>query len=209
MRTRWDRIQEKRTGDRQQATGNRQFRRQQLRFRKLAGRLSPVACRLLSLLLEVGLCVALAGCGLHPLGKAKDVAETNVHAPPSSGGIAAPSDGGTAIAPPTPPAAAPEPRPAKVKIVVRAVPKAQVSWGKLKLGPTPVTLMRPRDSGPVDLVVRADGYLPVHTRAYTFRNDALTVRLTKIDQKQSLLGAKREPPPEPPAAPSPDGGTAP
>ena len=125
-----------------------------------------------------------------------------------------------------PPANAPEgapvavkPRPPKVKIIVRSIPpKAIVFWGKKKLGETPVTLERPRDSGPVDLVVRNDGFFPLHTRAYTFRNDTVYVKLTKIEERMSLFGAKHDAvtqlpapppgsdpsalPPPPPAPPS-------
>jgi hypothetical protein len=128
--------------------------------------------------------------------------------------------GGT-VAPPGTVAAVPKPRPVKIKIVVRSnPPKANVFWGKKPLGPTPVTLERPRDSGPVDLIVRADGYFPLHTRAYTFRNDGVWVKLTKLEDRMNLFGAKHDanetpaptppdgeqptvPPPATPAAPAP------
>ena len=108
-----------------------------------------------------------------------------------------------------PPPVAPKPRPAKIKITVRSnPPKAYVRWGKKVLGQTPVILERPRESGPVDLVVFAEGFFPVHTRAYTFRNDAFTVKLTKLEDRMTLFGAKKEleaPPAEaPPPALSPD-----
>ena len=80
--------------------------------------------------------------------------------------------------------------------------------GRKKLGDTPVTLERPRDSGPVDLVVRAEGYFPVHTRAYTFHNDVLYVKLTKLEDRLTLFGAKRDLN-EPPPGGVPDGGTPP
>src|SRR5438093_1401052 len=104
----------------------------------------------------------------------------NPPSPPGPGTrAAAPS-----VAPTQPPGAAlpeqpqlttpPAPRPAKIRIVVRSTPvKATVRWGKKTLGLTPVTLERPRDSGPVDLVLRAPGFFPVHTRAYTFKSDAV------------------------------------
>lgn len=114
--------------------------------------------------------------------------------------LVSPSDGGVAqVRPPAPP------RPAKIRLTIRSVPnKALVAWGKQKLGPTPVQLERPRDSGPVDIVVRSDGYLPLHTRLYTFRNENMTVRLTKNADRMSILGAKKEIPPE-----NPDGGAPP
>ena len=84
---------------------------------------------------------------------------------------------------------------------------AFVFWGKKKLGDTPVTLERPRDSGPVDLVVRSEGWIPVHTRAYTFRNDVLYVKMTKLEDKKTIYGAKQDV--EPPPGSTPDGGTLP
>ncbi|HZS38799.1 MAG TPA: PEGA domain-containing protein [Polyangia bacterium] len=107
--------------------------------------------------------------------------------PPASGNLPQPG-----ALPPPPPAPPPKP-PGKIKIIVRSIPtKANVRWGKKVLGQTPFTLERPRDSGPVDLIVVSDGYFPVHTRAYTFRNDAFTVKLTKLDDRMTLFGAKKE-----------------
>ena len=79
-------------------------------------------------------------------------------------------------------------------------------WGRKKLGDTPVTLERPRDSGPVDLVVRGDGFFPVHTRAYTFHNDVLYVKMTKLEDRMTLFGAKRDLNETPPPGAVPDGG---
>ncbi|HEX6838189.1 MAG TPA: hypothetical protein VF334_16545 [Polyangia bacterium] len=106
-----------------------------------------------------------------------------------------------------------KPLPPKIKIIVRArgaekTDKVFVFWGKKKLGETPVTLERPRDSGPVDLVVRSEGFFPVHTRAYTFRNDVVYVKLTKLDDRMTLFGAKRDAN-EPPPGSTPDGGAPP
>jgi hypothetical protein len=66
----------------------------------------------------------------------------------------------------------------------------------------PLTVERPRDSGPLDVMVRADGYVPVQTRAYTFADGKVAVKLTPIDQKNTLLGYREE-------VPSADGGVAP
>jgi len=156
----------------------------------------------------VGLMASLAGCPPRGGAPAEPIGGGGrPMAARGDGGLVTVGDGGVTMTGPTPtaPVVPPKPRPAKVKIQVRAVPRAQVSWGKEDLGWTPVTLERPRDSGPVDLVVRADGYLPVHTRAYTFRNDSLSVRLTKLADKMSILGARKELPPETP----PDGGATP
>jgi hypothetical protein len=145
--------------------------------------------------------VALAAC-------------TSTAPPPKSAGEVAPKPAAppsaptpTGAQPPAPspaPLAAPRPRPKKVKIIVRSIPpKAFVFWGKKNLGPTPVTLERPTDSGPVDLVVRAEGYFPLHTRAYTVKNDPILVRLTRLADRMSIFGAKKELPPEPSPSPAP------
>lgn len=135
---------------------------------------------------------------------------------PSEAAQAAQAASGVQVAPSTPASgAAAKPLPPNVKIFVRVTPspakggpdKAQVFWGKKKLGDTPVTLERPRDSGPVDLVVRADGFFPVHTRAYTVKNDVLYVKMTKLEERMKLFGAKQEAEAVPGG--SPDGGVPP
>jgi hypothetical protein len=116
------------------------------------------------------------------------------------------------------PAAAPKPPSANVRIVFTVLPsstkKATVTWGKKRLGiiapHAPLIVQRPRDSGPLDVVVRADGCVPVQTRAYTFEDSKVAVKLTPNDQKNTLLGFREElPAPDggvAPAAPNPDGG---
>lgn len=85
-----------------------------------------------------------------------------------------------------------------VSIVVTVVParRATVTWGKKLMGVVApkgaLVINRPRDSGPLDLIVRADGCMPVHTRAYTFSDSQLAVRVTSPDQKSTLLGYKQE-----------------
>src|SRR5262245_18165253 len=106
--------------------------------------------------------------------------------------------GGTVVAvSPAPAVAAPaavapvQAKPAKVRVTIRSLPpKALVTWGKKKLGPTPVILERPRGSGPMDLIVKLVGYFPVHTRAYTFKNDVLYVKLTKLQDRMTIFGAR-------------------
>jgi hypothetical protein len=67
-----------------------------------------------------------------------------------------------------------------------------VTWGKKSLGKIlpgkPLVVVRPRDSGPLDVMVRAPGYLPVQTRAHTFSDTRVTVKLTRPDKKNELLG---------------------
>jgi hypothetical protein len=101
----------------------------------------------------------------------------------------------------------------KVTITLQTVPprKAVVKWGSKTLGvipvPRPLVVVRPRDSGPLDLVIRAAGFLPVHTRAYTFSDSRVAIKLTPVEEKNTLFGFRTEVPPE--GAASPDGGTPP
>jgi hypothetical protein len=90
------------------------------------------------------------------------------------------------------------PRSEKVKLKLWASPvTAEVIWGAKRLGSAgkePLEIERPRASGPLDLVVQAPGYLPYHTRLYTDRDDAVTVRLVTPAAAPSLLGWKRSAP---------------
>jgi hypothetical protein len=92
-----------------------------------------------------------------------------------------------------------------VRITIQTVPprKAQVKWGRRNIGPIPapraLVVERPRDSGPLDLVIRASGFLPVHTRAYTFTDSRVAVKLTPPSEKNKLFGYREEPAPNPDA----------
>jgi hypothetical protein len=89
-----------------------------------------------------------------------------------------------------------------VKITLQTIPpvKAEVWWGKKRLGIIngarrppikPLIIERPRDSGPIDILVKADTFLPVNTRAYTFNDNKVNVKLTLITEKHTLLGFKQ------------------
>ena len=108
-----------------------------------------------------------------------------------------------AVAPPGAPATAPPPaaktQSPNVRIVFTVLPlkkKEMVFWGKKKLGAigahAPLIVQRPRDSGPLDVVVRADGCVPVQTRAYTFEDSKIAVKVTPNDEKNTLLGYREE-----------------
>ena len=114
----------------------------------------------------------------------------------------------------TPPAAA-KPASKNVRIVFTVLPsakKATVFWGKKKLGAiaphAPLIVQRPRDSGPLDVIVRADGCVPVQTRAYTFEDSKVAVKVTPNEEKNTLLGYREEIPAGDGGvpAPNPDGG---
>lgn len=103
---------------------------------------------------------------------------------------------GTPAAPPgaAPPAAAPAvaPTTARIMFITSPAVNATVTWGKTRLGvigpKQPLVVVRPRDSGPLDVIVRAQGYLPVHTRAHTFGDSRVIVKLTAPELKNTLLG---------------------
>lgn len=100
-----------------------------------------------------------------------------------------------------PAAAGAKPVREKVRITFATLPpavKAEVRWGKKKLGvinagKKPFYIERPKDSGPMDLTIRAEGFLTLHTRAYTFETHKLTVKLTPVTEKHTIFGFKQTP----------------
>jgi hypothetical protein len=75
-----------------------------------------------------------------------------------------------------------------LKLVAEAAKKAHVFWGRKDLGVAPLEIHRPRGSGPLDLLVVAPGYLPLHTRAFTERDETLALRLYDAEGARGLLG---------------------
>jgi hypothetical protein len=160
-------------------------------------------------------CVALGASGFFGFSALRMLQPS---APDSDQPIWAP---GAALAAQAPPAAPPAPAPGTVpqvappdggvvdgppenivKITFQTIPpvKAEVIWGKKRLGfingarrppIKPLIVERPRDSGPIDLVVKAEGFLPVNTRAYTFSDNKVNVKLTLATEKHTLLGFKQ------------------
>jgi len=118
--------------------------------------------------------------------------------PRTDAGLApVPAPGPPGAAAPDATAVTPTTQAPNIKITVRTTPpKIWVSWGKKKLGLTPLTIERPRDSGPVDLVLRGTGFFPIHTRAYTVKNDVISVKMIKLENRMTIFGAKEELPPE-------------
>ena len=97
--------------------------------------------------------------------------------------------------------ATPARKPGHVMVQFLTVPsfaRATVFHGRKKLGETPLYIQFPADSGPVDVVLKRAGYLWVNTRANTFKDDKVVVKMTKNDEASTLFGYR-----EPPA---PDGG---
>lgn len=112
--------------------------------------------------------------------------------PPDSPSALAPAAAGSA--PAAAGSVAPEPVRTTARITFQTLPpvSASVTWGATKLGQIPpresLVITRPRDSGPLDVIVRAAGYLPVHTRAHTFGDSRILVKLTTPEQQSTLLG---------------------
>lgn len=120
---------------------------------------------------------------------------------PVNGGTATASDHTTAGASPTAattPATAVEPTKGPLtgdcRIMFSTIPptNASVTWGKKLLGKIapkkPLVIVRPRDSGPLDVTVTAAGFLPVQTRAHTFADTHVQVKLTPPEQMPTLFG---------------------
>lgn len=77
-----------------------------------------------------------------------------------------------------------------VKLVLQIAPvNAEVFWGGKRIGVSkvgePLVLSRPRGSGPLEIIIRAPGFLPYHTRLYTDRDDKLNVSLRRAGAARS------------------------
>lgn len=83
-----------------------------------------------------------------------------------------------------------------LKLSVTPAVKATVLWGarqmaQLEPGKMDAEIKRPRGSGPLDLEIKAEGYLPHHTRLYADRNDKVGVRLHRVEDAPNLFGYRR------------------
>ena len=81
-----------------------------------------------------------------------------------------------------------------VELSVRTSPRvaAKVYHGKELLGVTPFTFKWPKDTGALDLVLKAPGYIKVNTRLYTYRDDKVTVDMFKETEAHKLFGYKKK-----------------
>ena len=75
-----------------------------------------------------------------------------------------------------------------VRLAVEPRRPVHVFWGAKDLGLAPLEIQRPRGSGPMDLILRSPGFLTVHTRAFTDRDDRITVRLVPETEAPRMLG---------------------
>ena len=81
-----------------------------------------------------------------------------------------------------------------IEITLKTNPRvrASVYHGKELLGTTPLRLVWPKDTGSLDIKLKASGYLTVNSRLYTHRNDRVTVNMFKVDQAHLLFGYKKK-----------------
>jgi hypothetical protein len=142
------------------------------------------------------LAVALGGVGLGGFAALEHLDQAMAAAPATVGPAGPTPDGGVATPPPLP---------AKVKIYFFTVPdkiKTELRWGKRKLGiinpavppklRKPFFIERPRDSGPMDVLAKAEGFLPLNTRVYTYADNKIWLKLTAEADKAKVLGYKQE-----------------
>jgi pyruvate dehydrogenase E2 component (dihydrolipoamide acetyltransferase) len=128
----------------------------------------------------------LFAMALTALAQAHALAQTP---PPAPAPAPAPSQ-------PPAPAQAPAPPSDTVTVIINTSPPstANVYWGRKLLGKItparPLVLSRARDSGPLDISVRALGFLTVVTRAHTFSDNRVIVKLTLPENASTLLGYK-------------------
>jgi hypothetical protein len=129
-----------------------------------------------------------------PVATGSTEAQSPTAAPSQAAPTAAPVSSTAVPSTAQPPATTVQPTPTTATIIFATTPAvtAIVTWGKKLLGKItpgkPLVVVRPRDSGPLDVVVRAKGYLAVQTRAHTFSDNRVQVKLTAPDKKNELLG---------------------
>ena len=147
------------------------------------------------------LALALSGCRRQP----PPPVQASIPAPSPPAPTAAERPG-EATPVPSSEEAPPPPPPARdvemvtIKLLVTPPKLAHVYWGVKDLGVAPLTLRRPRGSGPMDLMLRAPGFLTHHTRVFTERDDTLSIRLGPENEASSYFGYQAPPEKTGPAA---------
>jgi hypothetical protein len=87
-----------------------------------------------------------------------------------------------------------------VQLLVAPPGVSHVYWGVKDLGVAPLDIVRPRGSGPLDLILRAPGYLTFHTRAFTDHDDKIAIHMVPSSEAPRVLGYR---PTDPTAAEGP------
>ena len=140
--------------------------------------------------------IAIAGCSgggakAPPRAEPAPVAEVAVVPPPAP----LPAD-----LEPAPPDDRADGGTVTIKLVADGRRQAHVYWGRKDLGVAPLEIVRPRGSAPLDLLIQAPGCLPLHTRAFTDRDDTLSLRLHSEADAVGLPGYAPPAPGPSPAA---------
>lgn len=158
--------------------------------------------------LALEVCVLLAGglgaCAARPAphdggGPGQPAAQSAVRAPAGGGGAPPPIAGAALEAaaekvrqsPRSVARAAPDAGPVDlvtIHVLVEPPQRAHVIWGVKDFGLAPLDIRRPRGSGPLDLVIHAPGYLTLHTRAFTDRDNTLSARLVSEAEAPRFAG---------------------
>jgi len=81
----------------------------------------------------------------------------------------------------------------RIKLLADPRRQAHVYWGRKDLGVAPIEIVRPRGSAPLDLTILAPECLPLHTRAFTDRDDTLSLRLYGDREASGLPGYSAAP----------------
>jgi hypothetical protein len=146
----------------------------------------------------LGFLVVMGVRWASPSGSGEKPVATDGPGAEGAAGEAGEGPGSALVQPPLKPGAtaadAGAPLSPNVKLTFRTFPprRASVMWGNKRLGFTdrgkPLVVERVRDSGPLDVVVRATGYLPVHARAYTFNDAFVDVKITPLEKKDTIYG---------------------
>ena len=145
--------------------------------------MSRRACLLAATTLTLALSTGCGSPGPAPAAPAPAAATSSAPAASVASDLALPDEAPEPMAPTAP--GGPE---VTIKLLVDANRKAHVFWGRKDLGLAPLEIRRPRGSGPLDLLVIAPGFLPLHTRAFTDRDDTLSLRLYDEEAARGLLG---------------------
>jgi hypothetical protein len=84
-----------------------------------------------------------------------------------------------------------------IRLLVDPPKRAHVYWGAKDFGLAPLEIRRPRGSGPLDLVLRAPGFLTLHTRVFTDRDNGLSIHLVPEAEAARFSGYQTPAPPPP------------
>jgi hypothetical protein len=145
--------------------------------------------------------LAAVGCASPPA--SPSVPPAGAAAPPATAGPPPASEPAPAVVDDDPPPPPPDAGTVTIKLVADARRQAHVFWGRKDLGVAPLEVKRPRGSGPIDLLVVAPGALPLHTRAFTDRDETLALRLYGDKEATGMLGWTPSPEPAATSASTP------